>query len=187
MAPRKGHKFVRTPEQRAAWAASISKGKSWRSVEERFWSKVDRSGGPDACWPWTGAFDSHGYGMFHVGKREGVTTHVERAHRVALRLVGRPLPDGKIGMHSCDNPPCCNPAHVAEGTPRANAHDRDAKGRQVAHLGEAHGRAKLTDDNVRFMRARFAEGVSAPALAELFQVSHATAWAAATGRTWRHL
>jgi hypothetical protein len=35
----------------------------------RFWSKVDRSGGPDACWPWTAGMFSTGYGAFKVDGR----------------------------------------------------------------------------------------------------------------------
>lgn len=35
------------------------------TLEERFWTKVDKSGGPDACWPWT-AYRSGGYGRIGV-------------------------------------------------------------------------------------------------------------------------
>src|SRR6266487_598808 len=37
-----------------------------RAVEERFWSKVDRTG---ACWIWTGRRDAYGYGVFKVDRR----------------------------------------------------------------------------------------------------------------------
>src|SRR5438874_974236 len=31
-------------------------------LKDGFWSKVDKSGGPDACWPWTGCINAWGYG-----------------------------------------------------------------------------------------------------------------------------
>jgi hypothetical protein len=66
--------------------------------EVRFERNVDRSGGPDACHPWTGGTQDAGYGVFHPTKRTTV-----RAHRFALELhLGRPL----LGwaLHACDNP-----------------------------------------------------------------------------------
>jgi hypothetical protein len=48
---------------------------------ERFWSRVDRSGGPDACWPWVGnSRYTSGYGrVWFCGKDA-------RSHRVAYTL-----------------------------------------------------------------------------------------------------
>lgn len=48
---------------------------------DRFWLKVDRSGGPDACHPWMGSRTRDGYGQSRVG---AVVTY--RAHRVAYFL-----------------------------------------------------------------------------------------------------
>lgn len=100
------------------------------TYEERFWSFVDKSAGPDACWPWTGA-RLKGYGQF---RRDG-------NRRVATRLAweyvtGSPLPDGMLIMHTCDNPPCTNPAHLRPGTNADNIADMWAKGR--GSCGEKH-------------------------------------------------
>ena len=74
--------------------------------EERFWSKVDKSG---SCWRWTAAI-LNGYGRFGVwrdGKqRSGL------AHRVAYELSGRDIPDGMFLDHACRNRACVNPAHL---------------------------------------------------------------------------
>jgi hypothetical protein len=94
-----------------------------RPVEVRFWEKVDRSGGPDVCWPWLGTRDAKGYGHFSLELR------MEKAHRVALRLSGVEVPATLLVCHHCDNPPCCNPAHLFVGTVRDNALDMIAKGR----------------------------------------------------------
>lgn len=99
---------------------------------DRFWSKVDRSGGPDACWPWTGARSKHGYGIFDAG---GKTL---RAHRVALTLENGPIPDGMLACHRCDNPPCCNPYRcLFPGTHADNMSDRSGRGRTAS--GDRNG------------------------------------------------
>lgn len=92
---------------------------------ERFRAQVDYSGGPDACWPWTGHRDAAGYGKFQVGNRSRLT------HRCAIALALGEVPRGKIVMHTCDNPSCCNPAHLRVGTQGDNMMDKVRKGRHV--------------------------------------------------------
>lgn len=41
--------------------------------------------------------------------------------------------DGPFVLHTCDNPPCCNPAHLYRGTALDNARDRDTRGRWKNH------------------------------------------------------
>jgi hypothetical protein len=43
--------------------------------------------------------------------------------------VNGPIPDGAWVLHRCDNPPCCNPAHLFLGDAAANVADMVAKGR----------------------------------------------------------
>lgn len=96
-------------------------------LEKRFSSKVDRSGGPAACWPWKGAWRTEkGYGRILKDRRKG---RALRAHRVAWELAHGPIPLGLCVCHACDNPPCCNPAHLFLGTMLDNNRDRDAKDR----------------------------------------------------------
>lgn len=93
------------------------------SLAERFWRRVDRRG-PDECWPWLGAHNSWGYGQIRIGAR------TRPAQVVACELTsGQPFPEGMDGCHTCDNPPCCNPAHVFPGTARDNMQDAAHKGR----------------------------------------------------------
>jgi hypothetical protein len=51
--------------------------------EERFWSKVDKSG---SCWIWQ-ASDVRGYGIFRLNGHNRV------AHRVAYMWANGPIPD----------------------------------------------------------------------------------------------
>ena len=141
------------------------------TLEQRFWSKVDRSGGPDACWLWT-AHRHKGYGRFGVGST------VQAAHRISWELTNGPIPRGMHVLHDCpggDNPACCNPAHLRIGTHIDNMADMSAKGRRAPILvrrGELHGQAKLTDAQVAEIRRRYAAGgISQPNLAKEFGVS----------------
>lgn len=133
--------------------------------EARFWAKVDKSGGPEACWPWMGCRKPHGYGEF--GIRDGVFM----AHRVAFRLShGKDAAPFDV-LHSCDFPPCCNPLHLAAGTPKDNALDSKDKGRRkwksnhpfvlnslLLPHGEKHHRAKLKKADIVEIRALAATG-----------------------------
>ena len=98
--------------------------KTWaRKQQDRFWKKVDRSGGPDACWPWTGCLQSMGYGATHIGRKYTL------AHRASWVWLRGDIPDGMFVCHRCDNPRCCNPAHLFVGTAQDNTDDMLAKGR----------------------------------------------------------
>lgn len=92
-----------------------------------FWSLVDRKT-PAECWPWLGSPGRKrhhtSYGAFH---RRGVS-HV--ASRLAYRLAVGPIPHDLHILHSCDNPPCCNPAHLRAGTPKENSQDCIVRGRR---------------------------------------------------------
>jgi hypothetical protein len=95
-----------------------------RDAVERFWEKV-QIGAPDECWPWT-AGKTGEYGIFNAGSGRRVV----RSHIFALeQRLGRRLLAGMCSCHECDNPPCCNPWHLFEGTKKDNAIDAGMKGR----------------------------------------------------------
>jgi hypothetical protein len=92
-----------------------------RERPDRFWAKVDTTG--DGCWPWLGCLSTAGYGR--AGKRG-------YAHRLAYEFAYGPIPAGLEIRHACDNPPCCNPAHLLVGTREDNAHDMVVRGRHYS-------------------------------------------------------
>lgn len=99
------------------------KGSFLRTFEERFWEKVDRSSGPDACWLWLGSYDKSGYGQF--SPKSG---SISKASRImAMLFHGDPC--GLHVLHSCDNPPCVNPRHLRFGTREENMGDSIKRGR----------------------------------------------------------
>lgn len=93
----------------------------------RFWARVDRRA-PDECWLWLGAGRLGAYGGATIGAiRRGPLA----AHRIAYALTHGEVPAGMSVCHACDNPLCCNPAHLWLGDHRDNVCDMVAKGRHV--------------------------------------------------------
>ena len=113
---------------------------------------------------------------------------MSRAHRVAWTLLRGVIPHGRWVLHTCDNPPCVNPAHLFLGDRSANMRDRENKGRGNHPKGTAHWKAKLTDDDVRTIRARYAAGgVTQEALAAEYGVQHPTIGQIVRYKHWRHV
>lgn len=142
---------------------------------ERFWSKV-RVAGESECWEWLAYKDSDGYGRFRIGGE------VCRAHRVAYELHLGPIKDDIHIIHACDNPACCNPAHLREGTHKDNMADKVVRGR--GSKGEAHGSAKLTESQAFQIRMSRGLGID---LARKYGVSDTLISAIRNGKRWHHL
>ena len=90
----------------------------------------------NGCWQFTAGFEikfkvdngTPGYRDFsYRGK-------AWRVHRLSWVLHNRKqIPRGKVILHSCDFPPCINPAHLKPGTRVQNNKDMAAKGRYNYH------------------------------------------------------
>jgi HNH endonuclease len=150
----------------------------------RLWSQVDRTTTPDGCWPWIGYYrDKAGYGQIKVNGR------TQPAHRLAWILTHGPIPlSFLVVMHTCDNPPCCNPAHLELKEPDKKIKDRDQKGRQAR--GERHASAKLTEALVQEIRSLYQRGVRGrglDALAKQFNMSPNAIRRILIGETWKHV
>jgi len=92
---------------------------------------------------------------------------------------------GQVVMHTCDNPPCCNPAHLRIGTTADNVRDKWAKGRGGVNRtrGEDRPGAKLRESDVRDIRALLG-AVPQTEIARRFGVGKSTVGAIATGDSW---
>lgn len=149
------------------------------TVPDRFWSKVDRRK-PSDCWPWTAGTNPAGYGRIGIG-----TTTVVLAHRLAWKLTNGPIPNGLWVLHRCDNPPCCNPAHLFLGTDTDNMRDATRKDRLA--FGSRHWRAKLTEQDAAAIRRRRAAGEKGRDLAREFGVSPTTISEIVHHKLWTHV
>ena len=95
---------------------------------------------PSGCKEWIGPRDRKNYGRASSWRKDLGT---DLAHRVTYILKHGPIPDGLVVMHTCDNPPCVNVAHLRLGTIAENQRDmaeknRTANGRKTT-CPQGHG------------------------------------------------
>lgn len=148
-------------------------------VEERLWSKVIISG-PDDCWVWTGYKSPKGYGQM-----KDENNKVDRVHRIALRLSGVCVGFGTVVLHECDNPPCCNPAHLRIGTIADNTADMVLKKRNKGPSGESNSKSKLTHAQVTEIRNKYSDRkISTQEIAKIYGVSQPTISYILINKTW---
>ena len=146
--------------------------------QRRFWRQVDRSGGEDSCWIWTGCNNGMGYG---VGRYNKKTNH---AHRIAYLLTaGRTLDRLTVVRHKCDNKLCCNPKHLEEGTHADNI--RDWQERLIDQKGEHNFASKLTNSQVAEIKEMLSRGIQGKEIAPIFGVSIGTISMIKSQRTWK--
>lgn len=134
------------------------------------------------CWEWEHAHDRLGYGQIRLG------TIACRVHRVAWEAVYGLLPEGMEVCHSCDNPRCCNPDHLFDGSHQQNMKDASRKGRM--NQGDKNGLAKLTEEQVRYIRlvykprhSKFGQGALARRLGVTQPLIHYVIF----GGGWKHI
>lgn len=137
---------------------------------DRFWSKVT-IGLVDECWEWQAYRGPKGYGQFGIGRNR-----LEKSSRVAWALTHDGVFPELCVLHSCDNPPCCNPKHLFLGSRKNNNDDMQSKGR-------ASIQQKLSTDQANEVRARARAGEPTRELAMEFGVSQACVCNIRAGRT----
>ena len=184
-----------SPNKRyCSYACHLAYRRSPESIAERFWAKADKNGPvpphrPELgqCWMWTGHREKRGtgYGHFSPARRSG-GGHSIRAHRFSYELTYGEIDDSMCVLHRCDNPPCCNPAHLFLGTHADNASDKVSKGR--ACRGETHGRRRLSAETVLEIRALYAAGgICHREISERFTVSQGQVSNILSRKSWAHL
>ena len=153
--------------------------KSIEMIRDRFWSRV-AIGAPDQCWPWRGRVDPNGYGRFDYRDRPYVS------HRIAFML-SRGEPGTLSVCHSCDNPPCCNPAHLWLGAQTDNNRDRDTKGRLKPGKPPQGSKSNLAKLSEAAALEIFHSKDNGPILGRKFGVTRDAIYRIKKGQTWRWL
>ena len=172
--------------QEAAIIARAARAARFPPLEERFWSRVDK-GAPTECWPWKAHRFPPGYGCSPFSL-EGT----RYANRIALILSGVEVPANALVLHSCDRPPCCNPAHLRVGTQVDNMADRITRGHvrrgPVPGLqGERHPQAKLKANDVVEIRRLLAQGMLQRVIATRFGVNQTMISSISRRKNWAHV
>lgn len=175
-------------------------------LERRFWLKVNKDGpvirpelGP--CWVWTACCTKAGYGQIQSG---APNSRVLYSHRVSYEIHHGIDPSPLFTCHTCDNPPCVNPAHLWLGTAGDNLADAARKGRvasgdrsgphihrdKMKHGSEHYYAAKLSEAQVLDIRSRSidrTEHHTGILLAAEFGVNDRYIRTIRARKTWKHL
>ena len=146
-----------------------------QTIQEAFWKYVT-PGKPNECWEWTGCCFTSGYSEIAFQYR------VLRAHRISYEMHKGGITANLYVCHTCDNPPCVNPAHLFLGTAQDNATDSKLKGRKK-QIGKNRKGKKLTIAQVREIRL-LAYNTSTAKLAKRFMVSLPTIYDIWQERCW---
>jgi hypothetical protein len=146
---------------------------------EKFQAKYEVM--PSGCWHWKKPRPD---GRANTFMLEGKVTG---AHKASYILHKGPVGDLWV-LHECDNGLCVNPHHLFLGSPKENTQDMIDKGRQVIKRGEARGKvAKLTEAQVREIKAAAKSGVRGNRLAKQYGVHRRTVYDILDGKTWTHI
>lgn len=130
---------------------------------------IDMKGGDnEQCWPWKGTTNKKdGRPYFTIDRKR------RPSYAIVLELsTGRQQEEGQVVRHNCDNPVCCNPAHLDWGTHQDNMNDMKER--------ERHGLSKIV---VRAILKLLSEQRSHSDIAELYGVSRETVTAINNRRT----
>jgi hypothetical protein len=147
----------------------------------RFWSRVDKSGGDEACWIWKTKRSDDKYGVFRVGDAYFL------AHRLSFVLSGGTFGNGPLVLHGpCNRRNCVNPSHLRSGDDAQNMADK--KRDNTENNGERHGLSKLKDSDVIEIRERHSTGTATRLrLARDYGVTKQTISKIIRRQQWKHL
>ena len=105
------------------------------------------------CINWSKSLGHNGYGLTTRNNK------TYRAHRLAYcdyHGIDHSDIKGMVVRHTCDNRKCINPEHLVIGTHQDNMDDMKKRNRTAK--GEAHGRAKLSEVDIKTIRDRYIRG-----------------------------
>lgn len=111
---------------------------------------------------------------------------LEPIHKLFYRYVYGDIPKGLVVRHKCDNSHCINLNHLELGTQADNIKDMDIRGRRHFPKGILNAKAKLTEDQVKEIRALKGK-VSRRELQERYGISKANMCKIINNTLWTHV
>lgn len=126
-------------------------------------------------------------GYLYVNLGIGGVVKSRYVHHLVAEAFHGPRPEDFIVGHGDDNKLNNRKDNLSYITPRENNLRAVQAGLLRPRRGESHAFAKLTEDDVRQIRARVAAGESQNALAREFKVARSAIYQVISGRSWRHV
>jgi len=135
----------------------------------------------DGCLVWQRAKSSAGYGQFWDGEK------VQYVHRAVANLFYEKPDDKDMVLHSCDNPSCCNPAHLRWGDSRDNTQDMLSRNRHNPNpnRGDKHHNSRVTANQVAEIRKKRSEGMYLKDIAAEFGTTLSNVHLICSNKRWR--
>lgn len=121
--------------------------------------------------------NEYGYVVVHLSDKKYY------AHRLSYEQNIGKIPSDMIVRHKCDNPSCINPKHLELGTHSDNVQDRVNRNRSAK--GEHNGRAKLTEQDVYYIK--YESNLRNCELAKMFSVDAKTIRSIKQNKIWKHI
>lgn len=142
------------------------------------------------CWLFTGPVQENGYGYIVDPRKPFNRASAPRL--IVPRLIcetvhGEKMPTGVVARHTCDNPPCINPAHLVPGTKKDNFDDAVRRNRWTPNLGTTNGRALVTEDQVREIRKTAPRGAKREAFGAQYGLSGSMVGKIVRRENWKHV
>ena len=154
---------------------------------EYFCHKV-KIGSPNECWEWKASCGGPGYGNWYYSIYD--LPKAGAAHRRTYMLFYGFVDSAVVICHTCNNRKCCNPNHLYAGTHKSNAKDRKTHGtakNPPLHKGSKQWKSRLTESQVKEIKARLSKGELPPHFAHEYKVKAATIYAIRHGKNWAWL
>lgn len=153
-----------------------------KNSPEYFWSQIYVKEDKNLCWEWKKCKDQDGYGLFLYN------SNIQRSHRLSyfFTFPEKYTEENKklFILHTCDNPPCCNPYHLFLGTPKQNTEDMVNKNRQAK--GKTSGMSKLDEFDVKQILL-LKNVLKRQTIAEMYKIGKDCINSIFNNKTWKHV
>ena len=148
-------------------------------ISLHFWSRVAVTANDDKCWEWKLKGNPKGYGIYYFKKGQWL------AHRFAYYLANGRIFRHLLVLHSCDNPCCCNPKHLRQGTHKDNGIEAGERG--LLKVGEKCNFATVTEIQVREIKRKLTEGYRPYEIEQMLNISRQVIYPIKQGKNWKHV